>query len=65
MITIAKSASTGVERIGDAIAELERKSDSVERIEKLFSRLETRLDQVLPRGVAVDHLPNPLAHRVN
>ena len=42
MIAIAKSASTGVERIGDAIAELERKSDSVERIEKLFSRLETR-----------------------
>ena len=27
MIAIAKSASTGVERIGDAIAELERKSD--------------------------------------
>jgi hypothetical protein len=67
VIAIAKSASTGVERINDAIGELERKSDAVDRIEKLFSRLEARIDGALPRerGAMID-MPNPLrSARVN
>jgi hypothetical protein len=62
VIAIAKSARTGVERIDDAIHELQAKADAIDRVDRLFKRLEFKLDQALPRerGVAVDHLPNPL-----
>jgi hypothetical protein len=60
VIEIAKSASTGVERINNAIGELERKSDAVDRIEKLFARLESKIDQALPRERGSIDLPNPL-----
>jgi hypothetical protein len=67
VIAIAKSASTGVKRIDDAINELERKSDAIDRIEKLFARLESKIDQALPRERgAVLEMPNPLrSARVN
>jgi hypothetical protein len=67
VIAIAKSARTGVERIDDAINALQAKADAVDQIEKMFARLESRLDRALPRerGVAVDHLPNPLTRSVN
>jgi hypothetical protein len=67
MIEIAQAVNAAVKQISDAIAELEQKADAIAHVEKLFSRLESKLNAVLPRerGVAVDHLPNPLAHRVN